>query len=117
MGRRENAADEPRIRAQQSAQRLASEQLAADLGAVLGSRAGRHVLWWLLEDAGLYGSTFHENPSWAAFLEGQRNAGLRLLALIEETDPKALLTLMDEHRKMKKSDDARPTEDKETEDA
>lgn len=110
---RDSASNEGQIRAIRQAQSLEAEQLAADFAAVLGSRAGRHVLWSLLEDAGMYGSTFHENQAWAAFREGQRNVGLQILATINEVDPTAYVTMIQEHQKKP----AEPRPEKGTEDA
>lgn len=99
MGARENAANEGQIRATRATQKLDDDQLTADLSVVLSSRAGRNVLWSLLEGSGLYLSSFHEDAAWMAFREGNRNAGLQLLASIQRVDQAAYITMMQEHMK------------------
>lgn len=104
MAERQNAADEAKIRAQRAGEKLDDEQLMADLSVVLSSRAGRNVLWSLLEKANVYGSSFHEDSNWMAFREGNRNAGLHLLMMIQDADPKAYVAMIQEHQIPKKSD-------------
>ena len=50
----------------------------ADLTAVLGTAAGRRVLWWLLSDTGMYQTSIGADPQVTAFNEGRRSVGLTL---------------------------------------
>lgn len=56
---------------------------AGDIKWMMGNKRGRRILWRFLEGAGVYRSTFNTDPLLMAFAEGNRNYGLRLLALIQ----------------------------------
>lgn len=62
------------------------EQLAASLQAVLSTPAGRLVLWRLLEDTHVYGTSFDHSGSVMYFREGARNVGLTWRARILAAD-------------------------------
>jgi hypothetical protein len=66
----------------------------SDLRSILMTDAGGRVIWRLLDDAGVFRSVYSANPHAMAYQEGLRNAGLRLLARIEEADPHALPRLI-----------------------
>lgn len=81
-----NAADPQQVkRARHVEQRREAQWLAA-LGEVLRTREGRHVLWDLLERAGLHETSLHANPYQVYALEGRRSYGLELLAAIQQVD-------------------------------
>lgn len=54
-----------------------------DLAWLMKSKPGRRVMWRLLTNAGVYRLSFNGDALQSAFNEGQRNVGLRLLALIQ----------------------------------
>jgi hypothetical protein len=54
-----------------------------DLQWLMGNKRGRRIVQRLLAKTGLYRSSFNNSGSVTAFNEGQRNFGLRLMALIE----------------------------------
>lgn len=56
-----------------------------DLQWLMSNKRGRRVMWRLLEQSGVYRLSFDPNSaSVTAFNEGQRNYGLRHLALLLE---------------------------------
>jgi len=73
------------------AQALEAQELRweiSDLVWLMGSKRGRRVVWRLLKNAGVYRLSYTQGDAMhTAFLEGQRNGGQRLIALIMEAAP------------------------------
>lgn len=75
----------------QEAQRALTEEAAQlalrnkvnDFQWLMSSKRGRRIVQRLLADTGLYRSSFNHSGSVTAFQEGQRNFGLKLMAMIE----------------------------------
>lgn len=67
-------------------QRFTSYQKAEDFKWLMSDRRGRRFVWRLLEETGLFQSSFTGNSE-TFFREGQRNVGLRLMAMINEHCP------------------------------
>jgi hypothetical protein len=65
---------------------------------VLSYPQSRAWLWSLLEDCGIFSSTFSENPSASAFNEGKRSLGLRLTADLMRLAPEMFSTMMKENK-------------------
>lgn len=77
-------------------------QLMADVRAVAATAEGMRVLRYLLAMAGLYRPTFvADNDRLSAFREGERNAGLRLLALLDEADESLYLRIIQSDQEIK----------------
>lgn len=76
------------------AQTDATDELLLDLEAVLGTKGGRHVLMWVLEQSGLYASLYAAEPGLTELNVGRRDVGIRLLAKMEEVSPTAYPTLL-----------------------
>jgi hypothetical protein len=72
------------------------EDEIGDLKWLMSNKRGRRVVWRLLEKAGLYRSSFNNSGSITAFNEGQRNVGLRLMALIHTHCAEQYMTLLQE---------------------
>lgn len=62
--------------------RLAKETEEDDLKWLMSSRRGRRIVWRLLDQAGVFRSSFSTVAMQMAFNEGYRNFGNRMLALI-----------------------------------
>ena len=62
--------------------RLAQDEEAADLKWLMSSVRGRRVVWRSLTHAGVFRSSFNTNALAMSFAEGNRNYGLRTLALV-----------------------------------
>ncbi len=56
-------------------------RLRRDARMVFGTRQGKRLFRWMMRRFHVLGSTFDENPTKAAFNEGERNAILELLEL------------------------------------
>jgi hypothetical protein len=64
--------------------RLIREAEEADIRWLMSSKRGRRIVWRLLEQAGVFRSSFSPTAMQMAFNEGYRNYGNRTLALIHE---------------------------------
>lgn len=65
-----------------------------DLKWLLEQAQGRRFVWRLLEQAGVYQSTFNSSGSVTAFNEGKRAIGLWALAQIHDHTPDVLATMI-----------------------
>lgn len=82
------------------ARKAQRDQEAADYGWLMADKRGRRIVAGLLERAGVFRSSFAgENSHATAFNEGQRNAGLVLLATINDHAPKGYALMLEETRK------------------
>lgn len=75
-----------------------SQVLSDGMKTVLASESGRMVLWWLLEQAHVFGSCF-TGSSTTFFNEGARELGLKLFNLILTADDNAFITMQREAQK------------------
>lgn len=69
-----------------------------DLKWLVAHAQGRRIAWRLLEEAGVYRTSFNTNSMTMALNEGKRHLGLFLLAELTEAAPDAYLKMMQEHR-------------------
>lgn len=67
-----------------------------DMRAVLSTREGRRVVWWLLSEAGLYRATPPGPLEDLSYAAGERNQGQKLLARVIESDAEAYLDMIRE---------------------
>lgn len=65
---------------------------------IMGNKRGRRFIWRLLEQAGVFRSSFSTNSMQTSFNEGNRNFGLRVLAMVHEHTPALFVTMLDEQR-------------------
>jgi hypothetical protein len=70
-----------------SRDKLVRETEEADLKWLMGSKRGRRIVWRQLDRAGVFRLSFNTNAMQMAFAEGNRNEGLRMLALIHTLCP------------------------------
>lgn len=63
------------------------KQNDADMLAFLSSSQGRRLFWRLLEQSGLYSSSYAESPTATAYNEGRRSFGLALLTEAQRVTP------------------------------
>nr|DAS49801.1 MAG TPA: hypothetical protein [Caudoviricetes sp.] len=80
-----NHVDFDELEAKKKNDELLLKQQSEDFEWLMSDKRGRRIIRNLLEEAGVWRSTFSETPTIAAFKEGRRNMGLRLLNLIEQT--------------------------------
>lgn len=76
-----------------------ADQDRADIVAVLATDEGRRVMRRILAMASLHSPSFATDALVMAFNEGNRNFGLRLLALIADSAPAALAGILIEQPK------------------
>ena len=69
-----------------------------DLRWWLGHPQGRRIALRLLEEAGVFRSSFNHSGSVMAFNEGRRNIGLFLTAELLEATPAGYMKVLSEHR-------------------
>jgi len=70
-----------------------------DLKWVLSDPRGRRYLWKLLESFHIYQSSFAQDGSFMAYLEGERNAGLRILNELQSVAPESYILMLQERIK------------------
>lgn len=86
--------------------KLAKDTEESDLKWLMKGKQGRRIVWRLLEQAGVFRSSFNTNAMQMAFAEGNRNSGNRLLALIHTTCPELYPVMLNEATERKEKDDA-----------
>ena len=75
----------------------------ADLVWLMGNKRGRRVVWRLLNHAGVYRLSYQPGDALqTAFNEGQRNSGLRLIALLTEHCSEAYATMIEERTNVRR---------------
>ena len=83
---------------QREAIRLAQLNKEKAVKALYATHEGRDYLRWILEVSKAIGhSPFRSNPHETAFLCGENNVGLQLMAQMIETDPSAFAELLKEN--------------------
>lgn len=76
--------------------RLEVESEEADIKWLMGSRRGRRIIWRILERAGVFRLSFNTNAMQMAFAEGNKNEGIRTLAMIHSQCPELYPTMVKE---------------------
>lgn len=89
-----------------ASERVNRETEEADIKWLMGSKRGRRIIWRHLERAGVFRLSFNTNAMQMAFAEGNRNDGLRTLALIHTLCPELYPVMIKES-----SNDNRNTDD------
>ena len=93
----EHAAARKAQKRQREANRLNQLNKEKAVKGLYATREGRVYLRWLLEVSKAVGhSPFRSNPNETAFLCGENNVGLQLMAHMIETDPSAFAELLKE---------------------
>jgi hypothetical protein len=92
-----NAADPAAVdKKRRKAGRVEDRRLTA-FKAVMATREGRRYVWWLLDQCGVFRTSFTGNSA-TFFNEGQRNVGLMLIADINAACPEQYIVMLDEAR-------------------
>lgn len=74
--------DQKALDEQARADKLASLQMKTDVRNLMGTAAGRRVVWYLLEQFGIFRTSYSSEALAMAFSEGRRSAGLEVMALV-----------------------------------
>jgi len=90
-----NAADKKQVDEAKGKENRSRDQELEDLRQVLSTRQGRRFYWNLLSFCGVFESSFTGN-SQTFFLEGKRTVGLKMLANLNDAQPEAYVTMMNE---------------------
>jgi hypothetical protein len=72
---------------------------------LMSSTQGRRIVWRLLEQAGVFRSSFSTNSMQMAFNEGFRSYGLKMVNLIQRVTPELYSTLQKENTNARNTDD------------
>jgi len=75
------------------------------LRSAMNDPRGRAFVWSLLEKGQVFGSTFHQVPTVAAFNEGKRSLALELFAQVMRLAPDHYLHMAHEARRPKRDRD------------
>ncbi len=94
-----NAGSERQVRAAQRREKARSDRLTDNLKTVLGTPAGRAVIYGLLVEARVYASVWSDHGSRMAFNVGQQDYGHWLLAQCIDAD-EALMQIMEREGRM-----------------
>lgn len=86
---------------ERSAQDREREELEAAFRSALASDDGKRVLFWLLEQAGVYRDPFSGDDATTNYVLGQQSIGRRLIGQLEAIDPRAYPRLLLEVADMK----------------
>lgn len=89
-----------RREADEQRKREATEKLIeiGDLKWLMSSKQGRRLMWRLLSQFGVYRSSFNSDALVMAYLEGQRNNGLALMADLLEHAPDRYAEMMQDQK-------------------
>lgn len=74
-----NASDRKQVREAEKSARLADQNRGAVIADLASRESGRRYLWDRIAEAGVFSTTYHDNPQRMAYSEGQRAVGLALL--------------------------------------
>jgi hypothetical protein len=86
--------------------KLAKESEESDFRWLMRNERGRRIVWRLLDQAGVFRSTFNPTAMVMAFAEGNRNFGNRTLTLVLEHCPELFILMI------KEASNARPRRDR-----
>ena len=93
-----------------SADRIERQNEESDIKWLMSSKRGRRFVWRLLEQAGVFRSSFNTNAMAMSFGEGNRNYGLQLLNSIHTLCPELYPTMIKEQKNVRNADDgSQPT--------
>ena len=84
-----------------------------DLKSVLQTKAGRSVLWQMLEQANVFGMSYTGEVNSTFFNEGARSAGNRLLVQIQQASQEAFLLMQKEHMERVQAENLRKEKERE----
>ena len=86
-------------------EKLDRQNEESDIKWLMSSKRGRRFVWRLLEQAGVFRSSFNTNAMTMSFSEGNRNYGLQLLNLVHTLCPELYPTMIKEQQNVRNADD------------
>lgn len=72
-------------------------ELRETVAAIMSHKNGRSFMWWLLSECHIFQTSFSSNGLTMAFKDGERNAGLLVLALVNRACPERYVEMMKEN--------------------
>ena len=93
-----DAESQKATQAQALTAKLAIEEEESDIKWLMSNRRGRRVVWRLLDQAGVFRSSFSTVAMQMSFNEGNRNYGLRMLDLVHRVCPELYPQMMKEQK-------------------
>lgn len=69
-----------------------------DFKEVMGSRAGRSTIWWVLEECNAFSSIFNEHSGAMYAMSGKRDIGLMIFARVHELCPDLYQIMVQENQ-------------------
>ena len=87
------------------AEKIDRQNEESDIKWLMSSKRGRRLVWRLLEQAGVFRSSFNTNAMAMSFSEGNRNYGLQILNLIHTLCPELYPTMIKEQKNVRDADD------------
>lgn len=113
-----NASDPRHVKGRKDQEKRETLHSAEAFDFVMGDRRGRHFVWLLLGDTGLFRDSFTGN-SHTFYNEGKRSVGLKLQSDLEKRSSKNFIAMWQEHlvseEKTENSDQANRIESEEGE--
>lgn len=100
-----DAGDRAVVKKRKTRAQLEEERANEEFGKVLSTWEGRRFIWWLLEQSGMYKTTFRPSPYTTAFLEGQRQLGIKTIERIFKSDAKAYGLMRAEAQRIEEEND------------
>lgn len=94
-----NAADAQQVKEAEGKEKRGRERELGDVAEVLSTVQGRRFMWRYLTVCGIFKTSYSSDANNTFYLEGQRNIGLQLIADVNEADPTAYVTMMQESNK------------------
>lgn len=88
--------DEERLRRGEKIAQYRREVLTEHFRNVLGTVAGRAVLWHILEQTRLHATSYDPDVHVVMRHEGRRDVGLDMIAMIETVNPHGYVQLMEQ---------------------
>lgn len=90
--------DEQILYDETEASKLAARRIKGGVQYMMGHRSGRHLMWYLLAQFGVFHEGFSDNPLALARSSGRRSAGLQLMQLIDNFTPEKYAKMAEEAR-------------------
>ena len=84
-----------------------------DLKNILQTKAGRNVLWQIMEQANVFGLSYTGDAKSTFFNEGARSAGNRLLVQIQQASPESFLLMQKERMDRVQAENSRKGKERE----
>lgn len=92
-----NAASEKQVKRASEQEKLKKEDLTKDMRSILKTNEGRRVVWHLLEHCNVFGSIWRPSAE-IHYLSGVQDVGHKILSMVNDADPEALIKMMIENK-------------------